>query len=220
MSAVIGRRPVSVLAFDWNGTLVDDAARARRATNQVLRGHGLSPLSEAEFGDAFVLPMRRFFVHLGVAEERADAAEDQWNREMAGEPAPLSVGAIQILEAAAVRGVRVVVVSAADPGTVRDEARALHIDHLLADVAGSVRDKAAALGRIVAAEQGVVIYVGDVEYDMRSAVEAGAYPVGFGRGYRPATALVEAGAEIVVRNLATLEVLLGREAVLSTAASR
>ncbi|MEO3795989.1 HAD hydrolase-like protein [Nonomuraea sp. B10E15] len=197
------RRAAGLLAFDWNGTLVDDAERARRAVNRVLGAHDAATLTPAEFKHTFTLPMRRFFLAAGVPEEQLGAAEKQWNEEMAAHDAPLSAGAVDILRAAADQRVRVVVVSAAAPDAIMKDARALRVDHLLGQVIGSVRDKAAELTRLVA-ESGRVIYVGDVEYDMCCAVEAGAYPVGFGGGYRPASALAEAGADIVIWNLATL----------------
>ncbi|WP_168221323.1 HAD family hydrolase [Actinomadura sp. WMMA1423] len=196
-----------VLAFDWNGTLVDDTGRALRATNRVLREHGLAPLGEPGFRAAFTLPMREFFARLGIAEQRSDEAEKRWNEEMAAETAPLSPGAAEILRTAADCGVHVVVVSAASSQSVLSDARRLGVGHLLADVVGSAGDKAAVLSRLVAGGRGPVVYVGDVEYDIRSAFAAGAYPVGFGRGYRPAAALAEAGAEVVVWNLASLGML-------------
>lgn len=201
-------RTVSVLAFDWNGTLVDDAERARGAANRVLRELGLTELTRAEFTRTFTLPMRQFFLSVGVPEQRVDEAEARWNEEMATQDARLSIGAMEILEKAAACGIPVVVVSAAALESVRRDARRLNIDHLLSEVIGSVRDKASALAQLVSRELGSVIYVGDVEYDMRAALAAGAYPVGFGRGYRPAAALADAGAEIVVWNLAMLSPFL------------
>jgi phosphoglycolate phosphatase len=127
---------------------------------------------------------------------------------MAAETAPLSTGASEILRAAAALGVRVVVVSAAASHSVLRDARRLGVDHLLADVVGSAGDKASALSRLASGAPGPVIYVGDSEYDMAAALASGAYPVGFGRGYRPAAALAEAGAEVVVWNLAALTVFL------------
>ncbi len=201
-------RPAGVLAFDWNGTLVNDAERAREATNRVLDAHGAAPLTESGFRSTFTLPMRRFLLAAGVPGPQVSVAEQRWNEEMAAGGAPLSTGAADILRAAAERRVRVVVVSAAAPQAILKDARDLRVDHLLGKVIGSVRDKAAELTRIVAEESGRVIYVGDVEYDMRCAVRAGAYPIGFGGGYRPASALAEAGADIVIWNLAALRPFL------------
>ncbi|GAA5061459.1 phosphoglycolate phosphatase [Thermocatellispora tengchongensis] len=208
MTPTDGPRPVGVLAFDWNGTLVDDAERARRATNRVLREHRVTALTKARFRKTFTLPVRCFLTAAGVPEPHAPAAERRWNEEMAAGDAPLSAGAADILQAAADRRVRVVVVSAAAPEAVLSDARRLRVDHLLPEVIGSVQDKAAELRRLVAENHGPVIYVGDVEYDMRCAIQAGAYPIGFGRGYRPAAALAEAGADMVVWNLATLRPFL------------
>ena len=49
-----------------------------------------------------------------------------------------------------------------------------------------------------------LIYVGDSEYDMTEAIAAGAIPVGYAGGYRPAEALLAAGAIAVVNDLRAL----------------
>jgi phosphoglycolate phosphatase-like HAD superfamily hydrolase len=46
-----------------------------------------------------------------------------------------------------------------------------------------------------------VAYLGDTEHDVTEALAAGALAIGFGGGYRPASALLKAGAEGVVVDL-------------------
>ena len=47
------------VVLDWNGTVVADRSRAIEATNLVLAAHGLAPITDAEFGRLFSLPLRR-----------------------------------------------------------------------------------------------------------------------------------------------------------------
>jgi phosphoglycolate phosphatase-like HAD superfamily hydrolase len=54
-----------LVAFDWNGTLVDDSEQARAATNEVLAHRGLGPLDAVTFSDRFTLPLSEFFARLG-----------------------------------------------------------------------------------------------------------------------------------------------------------
>lgn len=49
------------LALDWNGTVVDDAARAHEALRAVLGPGGLAPPDLDAFRQGFRMPLRRWF---------------------------------------------------------------------------------------------------------------------------------------------------------------
>jgi phosphoglycolate phosphatase-like HAD superfamily hydrolase len=87
-------------------------------------------------------------------------------------------------------------------GVERDAAR-LGIRDWLAFLHGSVTSKSAVL-RQVQATTAPVVYIGDTEYDMREAIAAGAIPVGYGGGYRPAEAVLQAGAIAVIDDFRVL----------------
>ncbi len=199
------------IAFDWNGTLVDDLGRACEATNEVLATHQLDQVDTEQFADAFRLPLRDFFEALGVADLDLAAAENQWNAAMSRGTPALAAGAAVLLEDARLSGFRTVVVSAAAGDVVRRDAQQLGILEHLDAVFGSAHPKSTYLRTIVQRSPGAcVVYVGDTEYDMTEAVAAGATPVGYAGGYRPGAALSAAGAEHVVGDLADVLPLIRR----------
>jgi len=189
-----------ILLCDWNGTLVSDLDRAWRATCEVLRAHELPGLDVEEFGRRFRLPLASFFSDLGLADDLDGAIED-WNDHMARTVPRPNPGALEMLEYVASSGIVIGVVSAARTDVVRGDVVALGFDPHLSFVLGGVESKAEILTAIVASSAREVTYLGDTEYDMRSAVAAGATAVGYSGGYRPASALLEAGAQAVVGSL-------------------
>ena len=199
---------LALVACDWNGTLVADADRALAATNDVLRSLGLPELSEDGFRTVFVLPLDDFFAAIGVERRHIRRIALTWSRRLAARPTRLAPGGLALITAAEVRGISIGVVSAAGPEAVRADAEALDVLRLLAFVEAGAADKVAVLLRLVAGAGGPVAYVGDTEYDVRSARAAGAIPIGVGNGYRPAAALRAAGADLVVDDLSGLADLL------------
>jgi phosphoglycolate phosphatase len=169
--------------FDLNGTLVDDVPRATRSTNRALAGRGLPPLTQAQFRDAFRLPLDTFFAGLGVPAEGRAAAVAAWNAAMAEESAPLMPATRRVLGHLALAGIRTGVVSAAGCGSVRADLRRHAVDKLLDVVHCGASDKPSVLTGEVTTSAGAVLYVGDTEYDVASAVAAGAWPVAVAAGY-------------------------------------
>lgn len=204
---------VAMLVLDWNGTMVEDADRARDATNIVLSERGLDALDIGEFSAAFRLPLAGFFTDLGVRPADVPVVVSAWNRAMRAAPARLSGGARRLLAAARDRGIPVGIVSAAERELVLGDARALGVCDDLAFVLGSVVDKAEPLAALVAAADGPVLYVGDAEHDVEAALRAGAIPIGVATGYRPASALAAAGAVIVLADLGMLADRLASNAI-------
>lgn len=200
---------VAIIACDWNGTLVDDAQRACAATNDVLTQLGLSLLDQEAFRTTFVLPLDRYFAVLGVPTASLEWAELVWNQRLMAQAAHLRRGATAFLSAAGEAQIPVGIVSAAATDAVERDAEQLGVRSRLAFVTGGVRRKREELRRLVESGSGVVLYVGDTEYDIEEALAAGATPVGVTWGYRPAEALVAAGATVVLQEweeLATLAI--------------
>lgn len=193
-------RPVAVLACDWNGTLVDDRERAWTATCAVLERRGLAVPSLARFLDEFRLPLRSLFAHYGVVDG-AGAAIDDWNRAVGELSARAMPGAEQMLERIGAAGIAVAVVSAAAREVIDHDLAALGLDGHVGAVFGGADPKRAVLGELARLHGGPVAFLGDTEYDMREANAAGASAIGFAGGYRPAAALVEAGAALVAERL-------------------
>jgi phosphoglycolate phosphatase len=201
---------ISAIVCDWNGTIVDDADRAHRATNQVLRHYALDPIDEAAFRSGFVLPLSIYVRSLGIADGDRDQAIGLWNHWLSQGGTHLQPGVLELLETAHTLAIPVGIVSAADPEVVRADARALGIASRLDFIDGSVQRKATALSAIAARSGGLVLYAGDTEYDVDQALLAGALAIGFAGGYRPARALADAGADAVIADFSHLAAALRR----------
>lgn len=184
--------------FDWNGTIADDAVRACDATNAALAVAGAPAISLAQFDRKFMLPMDEMFLKLGVEAEDVPAAITEWNAAMASRPAPLRTGTDGFLAELNAAGELCAVISAAGPDYLLAELQSFGLEDRFGVVVTEAADKGQVLTRL--RDGGDALYFGDTEYDMRSAAEAGCVPVGVLSGYCPEERLVEAGAEMVVRD--------------------
>lgn len=217
-----GRRPdagllpfaageIALLVCDWNGTLVDDAERSWAALvaalGAVAPGH--PPPDLETFLARFAIPLADFLTRLEVPGPVIEATITVWNRELAERPAPLAPGVPALLAAARAAGVPVGVVSSAATAAVERDAVRLGIRAEFAFLHGGVGSKTALLRDLAAGAGGPMLYLGDTEHDMEAAGAAGAIPVGYAGGYRPAAALRAAGARLVVADLGELAALLG-----------
>lgn len=188
----------TLVLFDWNGTLVADTDRAVRATNALLAERGLTALTDDEFRSRWVLPMRAFLQGLGA--EDADAAEQCWNRALAAEPAPLRPDAHSTLDTLRARGARLGVISAAGVQAVDGDLRNTGLyDRFDVVIAGCAAKTEALLDQRPTRPR--AFYIGDTEYDIRSAHAAGYLAVAITGGYRPADALAAVRPDAVIDHL-------------------
>ncbi len=201
----IDRRPVVTLGetmvlFDWNGTVVLDADRARAALNVVLARRGLPTLGEAEFSLRFRLPLAQLFGRLGLPEADHAAAEEEWNTELAATQTRLREGAAECLTTLARAGAWLGVVSAASAAAVRFDQRALAVPAVWNCVDASVGDKLELLLRH-RPQRPIAFYVGDSADDLRCASAAGYTAVGVADADSSPGALRAAGAAHVIERL-------------------
>jgi phosphoglycolate phosphatase-like HAD superfamily hydrolase len=204
VQALARHLPTALIVLDWNGTTVDDAIRTRACLNAALRPFGVGPFDEATFSERFMLPMEAMMAGLGVAQDDVDAAVRAWNDEISDHPAPLAPGAETLFRELHRQGRPGGVISAAHTRAVEADADRLGIRQWLRFMIGDAQPKSIPLRDLVALGEGPVIYAGDTEYDITEAIAAGAIPVGYAGGYRPAEALLAAGAVAVIDDLALL----------------
>lgn len=202
----MGRRSVTV-AFDWNGTLVDDVNRAYFATRQVLKQHAGKDLSLAAFRRSYHLPLSSFLYGLGITRTDLPAAEDDLDRLVGQMPTHTSHAAIQTLRDLRDSGVRTGVVSAAGASVATDIAE-LDMQALFDFVQTGVTRKREALQELAVGTS--LIYVGDTEYDVQEARAAGATAIAYARGYRPRSALRRAAPDAIVDELPALRSVVRR----------
>jgi phosphoglycolate phosphatase len=192
-----------MVVFDWNGTIVVDADRARDALNSVLASHHAAPVSAAEFPVTFGLPMAEMLGGLGVQRTRLAAAETQWNTLMAASATRLRAGAGEALTQLAADGTWLGIVSAASAEAVMRDRVSLAVPDVWHSMLAPAGDKAAIL-RALRHHAGTAVYVGDTPYDMRCAEQTGYLPIGVRSGYSTEPALRSAGASAVIDDLRDL----------------
>lgn len=202
----------AMVLFDWNGTIVLDDQRARRALNSSLAVHGIAAVGADDFPSVFRLPMSDMFVSLGVPGDAVDAAEAEWNRCMAAERSVLRSGATAALRELHAAGVWLGIVSAAAAESVDHDRCSLDVPEVWQAVHAPAADKVAVLRSHRGAREHA-FYVGDTAYDMRSALTAGYVPIGVTGGYAAAQTLRAAGAVELVDGLDELVELLAARSV-------
>lgn len=191
----------TMVVFDWNGTIMSDLCRAVGATNAVLTARGLAPLSQQRFQNGFALPLADWLARLGVVD--AGRAEAEWNAALQAAPAAPRAEAAAVLAELVDRGALTGVVSAAGSAAVEADVAAAGLSTLLGSVTGGIEDKTSHLSGLRSLRKRAV-YVGDTEYDVRSALHAGFIAVAITGGYRPAAALRGTGASAVIDSLSEL----------------
>ncbi|MGW1680971.1 HAD family hydrolase [Saccharopolyspora sp. NPDC002376] len=191
-----------LILFDWNGTVMDDALRARDATNELLRRRDLPQLSTGEFRDVFRLPMAEFLRDLGIAPNDSPRAEAEWNAYLAATRAETRPGAADVFASLRARGARLGIISAASTESVFADAVAAALDPYLDFVSGDVGDKTQWLRHNRG--DGTNVYVGDTEYDVNCAKAAGFTAVAIAGGYCSIDALRAAQPDIIVESLPQL----------------
>ncbi|WP_241978826.1 HAD family hydrolase [Cryobacterium sp. Hh7] len=190
----------TIVMFDWNGTVVLDADRARASLNSVLAARSLGTLNSEEFSQRFRLPMRRMFRDLGVQPLDLDEAEAEWNYQMTQTSTCLRAGVNAAFLELSAAGAWLGVVSAASAAAVQFDQRSLSVPSVLDAVDSEVADKVVQLSKH-RDRRNRAFYVGDTAYDMRSATAAGYIPIGVAGGYSTEDVLWEAGAVHIVESL-------------------
>jgi phosphoglycolate phosphatase len=94
-------RPYSHVIWDWNGTLLDDAAICVQVLNQVLAKYGKSKTTLSQYRAQFVFPVKDYYSQLGFdfSRESYDTVADDYialyrARQM---DCPLQDGAREVL---------------------------------------------------------------------------------------------------------------------------
>ena len=209
--------------FDLDGTLLDTLADLADSMNRALSRLGCPPHETDAYryfvGDGIAEMARRALPEGSRDEQSVEkciaAAAEEYARRWAERTRPYE-GVAELLDELAARGVKMAVLS-----NKPDHFTKLIVSELLPhwkfqavrgalpDVPrkpdpGAAIDLAAAMG-VPPAE---VLYLGDTNTDMQTAVAAGMYAVGAAWGFRSPEELTAAGAAVVISHPAELLVLL------------
>ncbi len=194
MSTANGWRAV---LFDWDGTLVDSAAKTFRCYVGVFADYGID-YDQAAFERTYSPDWYRTYEQVGLPQEVWPAADARWVELYQTEPSRLLPGAREALARLARRGIAQGLVSSGESGRVRREMATLGMaPYFGAVVCGgeTARRKPDPEPLLLALERlGVApsqaAYVGDSPEDVEMARAAGAYAVGVPGGFPNRDALV------------------------------
>jgi phosphoglycolate phosphatase len=210
--------------FDLDGTLLDTLTDLGDATNHALRRLGCPEHPRGDFkyfiGDGVETLMRRV-----LPKDRCDAAtmaacaslmRTEYAKCWAATTRPYA-GISELLDALAARGIPMAVLSKKP-----DEFTKLCVAQLLPDrpfvaVLGASpampRKPDPAGAREIARRLGLaprdIVYLGDTNTDMQTAIAAGMFPVGALWGFRAADELITSGAKMLVEKPMDLLRILG-----------
>ena len=189
--------------FDWDGTLVDSAAKSYRCYVEVFAVYGID-YDRDTFARTYSPDWYRTYADVGLPREAWTEADARWLDCYETEPSLLLPGACEALERLAARGIVQGLVSSGDPGRVRREIVALGLAPFFATVVcggETERRKPDPQPLLVALERlGVAptqaAYVGDSPEDVMMANAAGVFAVGIPGGFPNRRALEASGPQV------------------------
>jgi HAD superfamily hydrolase (TIGR01509 family) len=203
--------------FDWDGTLVDSAAKSYRCYVRVFGAYGIEYGHEL-FERTYSPDWYRTYEDVGLPREAWAEADARWLECYETEPSWLLPGARQTLERLAAHGLVQGLVSSGDPTRVRREIVTLGVAEFFATIVcggETVRRKPDPEPLLLALERlGVspaeAVYVGDSPEDVLMARSAGAFAVGIPGGFPNRRALEAAEPHLFSPDLeSALRRLLG-----------
>ncbi|MBP5511420.1 MAG: HAD family hydrolase [Kiritimatiellae bacterium] len=195
----------SVVLWDWNGTLLDDAAASLRAVNAMLERRGLSALDLPRYRDCFTFPVRGFYTDAGfrLEAEDWDALAREFHDLYARQEAYLFPDAASSLAELARTGIRQSILSVAEQSRIDAQVAAAGIAGVFERVAGvrdlngvSKRETGRALLRDLQAHPETTLLIGDTLHDAEVADDLGISCVLVARGHQSEARLRGSGHSV------------------------
>lgn len=192
-------RKIEIVAFDYNGTLADDASIGHKACNHMLRFYGQKPVSFNRFRQTFGTPWIDFYTANGVLRSQIDipthqAEYQRVSRQLVARELCLHKGVREILDLLRKLGIVLAVLSSRNVEDLNEELIRLGIKDNFALVIGEENvnlDGVRAGKRTDRLIEGLgitnnadVLYIGDMVQDVRLAKEHGFMSGVFTKGWQ------------------------------------
>lgn len=171
------------VVWDWNGTLLNDVDICIEAMNMLLKKYELTSLDAERYRKIFGFPVRDYYERLGfdfgdIPFERPAMEFIELYYGIA-EKAGLSEGAEEALKRLSCCGVRQLVLSASEQGSLAAQIRRFGIERYFSDILGIDNHFAAGKAALAAQwisenniDKGSTVFIGDTlhDYEVASAV--------------------------------------------------
>ncbi len=184
-SRIVSRmKTIKHIAWDWNGTLIDDVHAGLGSLNRMLERRGIKTLSRDGYRRQFDFPVKKFYEDLGF-----DFSVDDWHgvsvefyadyMEIADD-IPIRKGMLDSLAALRARGIGASVLSACEhgilAGMIESRGATQHFDSIYG-IENLYADSKVDVGRRLMADHGLqpeeLLVVGDTTHDHEVAAELG-----------------------------------------------
>lgn len=194
-----------VVIWDWNGTLADDVEASFRATNSILAGRNMPPITMEQYYSYIDTPISKFYAHLFDLEEvpmSVLGAEFYAYYPLYFEG--LHRGTAELLSALRAAGVRQVILTSGNTGVVERDLQKYGIRDYFEEVLGA--DDLLATGKV---ERGLawiktqrdlpkeMVLLGDTLHDYEVAMAMGVDCVLGAIGHQSEKDLLTAGVPVV-----------------------
>ena len=195
--------------WDWNGTLLDDAAVCKAVMDDMLRRRGLPPIPDMErYREIFTFPVRDYYALAGIdtaAEDFEALAEEYMTAYRArAVRCPLMPGAEDVLAALDGMGAAQILVSASRQDDLELQAAERGIAgrfRALLGVPDQLGGGKAGVAAAYMAREGIdpaeAIFVGDTLHDWEIAERLGSRCVLVAAGHQSRARLHSAGAPVL-----------------------
>lgn len=191
--------------WDFNGTLVDDAALGIRSVNRMLAARGLPEIAGVEeYRERFSFPVEEYYRGLGFDFERepyTELAREWFDAYLAGEPELLPIeGAKEALELIRGAGLRQIILSASESVLLSTQLERFGFSEYFDEVIGGNDFLAGGKTETAMARLGYKNHrcamIGDTSHDFDTAIAIGADPYLFSGGHESERRLRLTGAPV------------------------
>ena len=208
------------LLLDWSGTLADDFGPVLKATNAIFRDFGRRDLTDAEFRRHFRLPFSEFYAEL-LPEATLEGLEPLYERFFAGlhDEVELLPGAREFIDFCKRSGRRIFLLSTIKASHFDAQAGRLGVRDVFEHPYVAIMDKREKIREILAAhdlDPAETAFVGDMVHDVETARHGGVMSIAVLTGFDSLEKIAPAEPDVIVRNLAALQKLLGGMTVIES----
>jgi phosphoglycolate phosphatase len=209
----------SLVIWDWNGTLLDDAEVCIASMNQMLARRGMPLLSKSRYRQLFRFPVQKYYIDLGF-DFRRESFEllsvefiSIYRQLQAG--ASLHSGAVELLEGIRNKRISQVILSAMERTTLIGDVTSRGINQFFDDILGL--DDHYANGKAEIAREYLsssklisdeIILVGDTQHDFEVAALLSCDCILVAQGHHSLDRLKATGASVQKNLTGVLNLLI------------